>query len=1093
MNPISFALRRPKTILVALIAIVMIGASILRPKSLDGWLKQCGIELPLKRMAVDIFPSLNLPVIYVCQPYGGMDPAQMEGLLTNYYEYHFLYINGIHHVESRNVQGTALMKLVFHPGTEMAQAMAETINYVNRSRAMMPPGTVPPFVMRFDTGSVPVGYLVLSSGTKTIAEIQDQALFKVRPMFSSLPGVSAPPPFGGSARSIVIRANPDRLRSYGLSPDDVIGALSTGNTINPSGNVRIGDSYPAVPSNALIRDIKELGQIPLKMGPQSVYLRDIGSIEDGADIVTGYALANGRRAVYILATKRADASTMNVIDEIKQALPKMQQELPNDIQVSFEFDQSPYVTRAISGLTSEGLLGSLLTGLMVIVFLRDWRSALVVVINIPLAILCAIIGLWLTGQTINLMTLAGLALAVGILVDEATVEIENIHTQLSKSASVSLAVWHGNHQTAVPRLLAMLCILAVFVPTFFMQGAPRELFYPLSLAVGFAMIASYILSSTLVPILCVWLLNQTPNSSHQQPREGFLRNLFHRWTYASVAMRWIVVPLYFVLCASIIWFTFSSIGIDIFPTVDSGEFRLRMRAADGTNIDVTEQLALQVLDSMTETVGADKIALTLGYVGTVPASFPINSVYQFSRGPEEAILRIALKRNSGVRTDQLKIKLRDKFHTQFPAVRFSFEPADIISEVMSFGSSTPIEVAIRGGSMPENREFLGKAQAELGKISALRDIQVVQSLDYPTLDVKIDREKAGVAGATTAQVGRSVLAATASSRFVVPNYWPDPKTGIGYQVQVEIPQPAMKSIADLATVPILHRDDGNPVLLRDVATITASTMPGEFDRYNMKRELSLTANFIDTDLGSVAARVNDALSRVKKKDDHAKTELEKTGQKLGRVSYEIRGQIPPLRQMMSGLSIGLILAILTIFLLLAANFQSFRLSLVSISTAPAVIAGSGIVLWLTHSSLNIQSFIGTIMGLGVAMANAILVVTFAEQRRIAGETAFEAARNGVTDRVRPVLMTSFAMLAGMLPMALGFGESGQQTAPLGRAVMGSLIAATLATLFILPAAFAWVQNGRSRRSASLHPMDETVQQIDANSSDSHVSLQSIFK
>jgi len=1089
MNPINFALRRPKTILVGILAIVLVGASVIRPKSMDDWLKQRGIELPIKRMAVDIFPSLNLPVIYVCQPYGGMDPAQMEGLITNYYEYHFLYINGIHHVESRNVQGTALMKLIFHPGTEMAQAMAETINYVNRSRAMMPPGTVPPFVMRFDTGSVPVGYLVLSSGTKTIAEIQDQALFKVRPMFSSLPGVSAPPPFGGSARSIVIRANPDRLRAYGLSPDDVIDALSKGNTINPSGNVRIGDSYPAVPSNAMVRDVRDVGQIPIKTGPNTVYLRDIGAIEDAADIATGYALANGRRAVYILATKRADASTMNVIGEIKQALPKMQQELPGDIQVAFEFDQSPYVLRAISGLATEGLLGAMLTGLMVLVFLRDWRSAIVVVINIPLAILCSIVGLWLTGQTINLMTLGGLALSVGILVDEATVEIENIHTQLSKSQSVAMAVWRGNQQTAVPRLLAMLCILAVFVPTFFMQGAPCELFYPLSLAVGFAMIASYVLSSTLVPILCVWLLKQTPRQLHlsssvnEQPAPKFLIRLYRNWITASIASRWILVPSYLLASGAIIWWTLSTVGLNIFPPIDAGEFRIRMRATDGTHIDLTEQIALQVLDSLKESAGKENIALTLGYVGTVPASFPINSVYQFSRGPEEAILRIALKPNSGVRTDQLKNHLREKFRTQFPQVRFSFEPADIISEVMSFGSSTPVEVAIRGGSIAENREFLAKAQAELAKIPALRDIQVVQSLDYPTVDVRIDREKAGIAGATMAQVGRSVLAATASSRFVVPNYWPDPKTGIGYQVQVEIPQPAMKSIADLATVPVLHRE-GNPLLLRDVAAITQSTMPGEFDRYNMKRELSLTANLVDTDLGSVAAQVNDALARVKRVDDTAKAELERAGQKPGRITFELRGQIPPLRQMLNGLAVGLLLALLSIFLMLAANFQSFRLSLVSVSTAPAVIAGSGIMLWLTHSSINIQSFIGTIMGLGVAMANAILVVTFAEQRRMGGESAFDAAKNGVTDRVRPVLMTSFAMLAGMLPMAIGLGESGQQTAPLGRAVMGGLIAATLATLFILPAVFAWVQQGQDRNSKSLHPLDEEFKTLNLDSDNS---------
>ena len=1070
MNPINFALRRPRSVLVGLIALVIMGLGVIRPKSVDDWLKGKGIELPIKRMSIDIFPALDLPVIYVCQPYGGMDPAQMEGLLTNYYEYHFLYINGIHHVESRNVQGTALMKLIFHPGTNMAQAMAETINYVNRSRAMMPPGTVPPFVMRFDTGSVPVGYLVLSSGTKTIAEIQDQALFKVRPMFSSLPGVSAPPPFGGSARSIVIRANPDRLRAFGLSPDDVIGALTKGNTISPSGNVRLGDSYPSVPTNAMVRDIRDLGQIPLKAGSQTVYLRDIGNIEDASDTTTGYALVNGRRAVYILATKRADASTMNVIGEIKQALPKMQKELPDDINVAFEFDQSPYVTRAITSLTTEGFLGALLTGLMVLLFLRDWRSAIIVVLNIPLAILFSIVGLWLTGQTINLMTLGGLALSVGILVDEATVEIENIHTQMKKSPSIAIAVWNGNHQTAIPRLLAMLCILAVFVPTFFMQGAPRELFYPLGLAVGFAMIGSYLLSSTLVPILCIWLLRNPSSRSEHPHRDSVLVAAFRGWTKWMIETRWIVIPIYLCVCGIAIGWTVSQVGVDIFPKIDAGEFRLRMRAKDGTHIDVTEQIALRVLESIKEDAGPESIALTLGYVGTVPTSFPINSVYQFMRGPEEAILRIALKPHSGVNSEQLQAKLRTKFSKQFPDVRFSFEPADIVSEVMSFGSSTPIEIAVRGGSLAENRDFAGKVQGSLLTHPRLRDVQIVQSLDYPTVEVKIDREKSGLAGVTMDQVSRSVLAATSSSRFVVPNYWPDPKTGIGYQVQVEIPQPAMKSLNDLGTVPVLNRSEG-PLLLRDVAQLTQSTMPGEFDRYNMKRELSLTANVIGSDLGAVAREISVLLDKVKKEDDLAKDALEKQGSKPGRVAFELRGQIPPLYQMLSGLGVGLILAVVAIFLLLAANFQSFRLSLVATSTAPAVVAGAGVMLWLTSSSLNIESFIGIIMGLGVAMANAILVVTFAEQRRRGGENAFEAAQHGAADRLRPVLMTSCAMLAGMLPMALGLGESGQQTAPLGRAVIGSLIAATASTLFVLPAVFAWMQAGRGIASASLHPFE----------------------
>lgn len=494
MNPIAFALRHPVTVVVAAVGLVFAGA------------------VAATRTRVDIFPALDLPVIYVCQPYGGMDPQQMEGLIANYYEYHFLYVNGIHHVESKNTQGVSLMKLYFHPGTDMAQAMAETVGYVNRSRAFMPPGTVNPFVMRFDTGSVPVGYLVLSSETKTVGQIQDQALFKVRPMFAAIEGVSAPPPFGGSQRTVVVRADPDRLRAYDLSADRVVQALAEGNAIAPSGQVRIQERMPLVPTNAMVVQPAELGNIEVKPG---VFVRDVVRrdqvtgkplIEDASDIPTGYALVNGKRAVYILVTKRANASTLDVVANVRANLPKMQAELPDDIHVSFEFDQSPYVTNSIKGVAFEGLMAAGLVGLMVLLFLRDWRSVIVVVVNIPLALTAALVGLWLCGHTVNLMTLGGLALAVGILVDEATVEVENIHAQMRHTDSVALAVRRGNQDTAVPRLLAMLCVLAVFVPALFMTGAARGLFLPLALAVGLAMVASYILSSTLVPVLCVWLL-----------------------------------------------------------------------------------------------------------------------------------------------------------------------------------------------------------------------------------------------------------------------------------------------------------------------------------------------------------------------------------------------------------------------------------------------------------------------------------------------------------------------------------------------------------------------------------------------------------
>lgn len=651
---------------------------------------------------------------------------------------------------------------------------------------------------------------------------------------------------------------------------------------------------------------------------------------------------------------------------------------------------------------------------------------------------------------------------MGILVDEATVEIENIHTQLGHSDSIARAVCLGNAQTAVPRLLAMLCILAVFVPSFFMEGAARELFVPLSMAVGFAMIASYLLSSTFVPVLSTWLLRHAPHEAESD--SGWfsfarVRSVYERLLGQLVGWRLAVIGLYLVASAAAIGLVGSQTGIEIFPTIDAGEFRLRMRGPDGTHIDHTEQLALRVLDIVKENVGEQNIRLTLGYVGTVPSTYPINGVYQWSRGPEEAILRIALKPHSGVSSEAMKEVLRNELAARMPGVRFSFEPADIVSEVMSFGSPTPIEVATRGMNLKEDREYILKLQAELKKLPALRDVQVSQTLDYPTIDVQIDREKAGRSGATVGQVTRSVVAATSSSRFVVPNFWPDPKSGIGYQVQVEIPQPVMNSLDDLATVPV-QRVQGQQLLLRDIARITPGTMPGQYDRYNMKREISLTANISGADLGSVSRQITHALARV-----------EKTGEKPAGMIVDVRGQIPAMRQMMSGLGVGMILAVLVIFLLLTANFQSLRLAFVTVSSAPAVIAGVLLALYATRSTLNIESVIGAIMAVGVAMANGILLVTFAEHRRQEGATSLEAAISGAASRLRPILMTSCAMIAGMIPMAVGLGESGQQTAPLGRAVIGGLAAATFATLFIVPSIFALVQGRATTKSASLHPDD----------------------
>ena len=1040
MNLIRSSLRRPFTVIVAVVALC-----------LGGW-------MAISRMARDVFPALGIPTIYVAQPYGGMDPAQMEGYLTYYYEYHFLYITGIEHVESKSIQGASIMKLQFHPGTDMSAAMAETVAYVNRARAFMPPGTPGPFITRFDAGSVPVGQLVFSTENpaRTVGQMQDAALNMVRPLFATLPGVSAPPPFGGSARTIVVNAKPDRLRALGFSPDDIVQAIAAANVLSPSGNMNLGDQYPIVPVNAVVKNPKDLEAVPLRVTPNgAVYVRDVATVDDQADIVTSYALVNGRRTVYMPVTKRADASTLAVVDLVKANLPKFQAAVPDDVKVSLEMDQTPVVLRAIGDLVKEGTIGAALTGLMVLLFLRSVRSALIVVINIPVALLSASFALWVTGQSIHLMTLGGLALAVGILVDEATVAIENIHAHLHRGATAARAAYDATVETAVPRLLAMLCVLAVFTPALFMTGAAKALFAPLAMAVGFAMVASYFLSSTLVPVLCVWLLRaRDPADRTDQPdRSDSARGFVAALARPFVASRWLLIPCYLAATVFAVWVFGRGLGVEIFPQADSGQLAVRLRAPAGTRLDLTEQMGLRALELIKRDAGADNVVISMSLVGVHASNYPVNLIHQWNAGPEEAWFSVAFK--PGVRVPELREKLRATFAAELPNVRVSFEPADIVSRVMSFGSNTPIEVAVSGASLPDSRAHAEKLLAKLKTLPTLRDVQIAQELDFPTVNVDVNRERAGLLGVREMDVAKSLVPATTSSRFTLPIYWSDPKTGISMSVQVQIPQTQTKSLEDLRNVPITAAA-GKTVPLRNIAAISQGTTPGTYERYNMARTVSITANIHGAALGTAAEQVRAAIAEV--------------GAPPPKTAVALRGQTIPLDELLGGFRSGLIVAIIVIVLLLLANFQSIRLTLAVVSTIPAVLTGVVLALRFTGTTLNIQSAIGAIMAVGVAVANAILLVTFAERARRSGQTPREAALTGVSSRARAILMTSFAMCAGMVPMALGLGEGGAQTAPLGRAVLGGLIAATAATLFILPAFFALLTT-RKVKPISLDPDD----------------------
>jgi multidrug efflux pump subunit AcrB len=1038
---IRTALRRPITVLVAMAFVAFTAV------------------FAVTRMRADIFPDLDLPVIYVAQPFGGMSPAQMEGYITYYYEYHFLYINGIESVESKSIQNTSLLKLTFHPGTDMSEALAQTIGYVNRAQAFMPPGTVGPFVMRFDAGTVPVGYLVFRSDTRSLGEIQDLALNRVRPQFATLPGLTSPPPFGGSQRTIVIRVDPDRLRSYGMTPDEVIRAVSAGNVIMPSGSVNVGDVTRISPINSVVGTINDLLALPIRSGAgPPISIRDVGSVADSTDIPTAYALVNGRRAVYIPVTKRPDASTLSVVSEVRANLGRFQALVPDDITVSYELDQSVNVSAALGSVIREAILGALLTGLMVLIFLRDWRSAGIVVITIPFALLAAVVALWGAGQTLNIMTLGGLALAVGILVDEATVAIENIHSHLARGTPIARAVLDASAEVITPRLLAMLSVVAVFVPSFFMTGVSRSLFVPLSLAVGFAMIASFLLSSSLLPVLSVWWLGkrrgQQAHVSHKADWVERLRDRLAAFLERLAPLRGFVVAIYLVVSVAILATAGLTLGREIFPPSGVKAFQLRFRAPAGTKFEATERLGREVLDTIRDQAGADRVDITLGYVGVQPSSYPINTIFLWTGGAHEGVLQVAL-RSDAPPLEVVQEKLRHAFHERFPDAQFSFEPGDIVSRIMNFSAPTPVEIAVMGPDFAASRTFAGRLHDELAGIASLRDLQYGQTLDYPAIQVDVDRQMAGQLGVTVDEVGRSFAAATSSSRFVAPNYWADPRTGIAFQVQVQVPQPQMQTLDDLRVVPVSR--EGSQALLGDLARIENTTIVGEYDRINGQRMVTLTANVAGEDFGRALNHVNAAIQRA--------------GTPPRGTTVAIRGQLAAMEETFRNIAAGLIVAVIVIFLLLAANFQSFRLAAVVVSTVPAVLAGVALILRATGTTLNVQSFMGAIMAIGVAVANAILLVTFAEHARQRGDSPLRVGIDAARARMRPVLMTSSAMIAGMLPLALALGEGAEATAPLGRAVIGGLAMATLATLIVLPSVYSLAQQSAHAVSPSLDPDD----------------------
>lgn len=1053
------ALRKPISVMVGVLAILFFSI------------------LSLFKIPVDIFPDLDLPTIYVIQPYGGMAPDQMDGFITTRYQDHFLYVSGIRDVEVKTIQGMSIIKLQFYPGADMAQAAAEVANNISRSKAYMPEGTVPPQVIRFDASSVPVGQLVFSSSTRSLNEIQDFASSRIRPMFSKIEGVSSPPPLGGNQRSIVIRLDPQRLRSYKLTPEEVIKAVTTTNQPSPAGNIRIGNQTMMTPVNSLINKPADFLDVPVRIGfGTTVFIRDIGTVEDAADITVGYALVQGRRAVYIPVVKKSEASTLSVVNNIKAALPNLQDAIPEDVKISYEFDQSSYVTNSLKSLVTEGALGAILTGLMVLLFLRDWRSVIIVVTTIPISIFSAIILLNLFGQTINIMTLSGLALAVGILVDQATVSIENIHQHLEMRKPKAQAIWDACKEIAFPEFLILLAILAVFAPALIMNGIPKSMFLPLSLAVGFAMIASFLLAQTLVPVMANWLLKNdhkhhdaTLALDHAEaetiieetihPHKGTAFDKFRNGYVATLekVMKRIGwwTALYLAVSVIIIVFSFRAIGTDILPKSNSHQFQLRIRDLDGTRVERTEETTLSVLKLIQQEVGAENVEITSAYVGNVPTSYGTSQIFVFNSGPHEAVIQVALHEHYDVRIDQLKENLRHRINKALPHLHLSFEPIELVDKIMSQGAATPVEVNVAAKDIKEAEKFALKIMAYMKEIPYLRDVQIAQPMAYPILKIEMDRERAGQMGVTSTQVARSLVAATSSSRFTDKNLWLDNTKGLAYQVQVQIPEYKMNSVDDIRNIP-LQSGSLHPTI-NDVASFSEETAPGQYDRSGPNRLVTITANLHQKDLGAASKSVDAAIAQA--------------GKPPRGMVIEFKGQVRLLKETLSSLQTGLGIAIVIIFLLLAANFQSFKLSLVILSSIPAVLVGSVSMLLICGATLNLQSYMGMIMSVGVSVANAILMITNAENLRLEVKDPKRAGLMAASSRIRPILMTSLAMIAGMIPMASGMGEGGDQVAPLGQAVIGGLIASTLVSLLILPGIFTLVQRKASYTSVSLDPED----------------------
>ena len=1004
----------------------------------------------------DIFPEIDIPVVSVIWNYDGLTTEDMASRITTFSEYTISSaVNDVRSIESQTYPGVGVIKIYFQPNVNVEGALAQVTAVSQTILRRMPPGAVPPFILQYNASSVPIIQLALGGKTLSEAELYDYGIYRVRQQIAPIQGITLPLPYGGKPRQVMVDLDPQALLAKSISAGDVSTAVSLQNLTLPSGSVKLGTREYRVSLNSSPDAVAMLNDLPVKVvNGATVYLRDVAHVRDGFAVQTNMVRQDGRRSVLLTVIKKGGASTLTIVKQLKELLPTIRAAAPPGLEVKELFDQSLFVRAAITGVLTEGAIAAFLTGVMILLFLGSWRSTLVVITSIPLSILTSLAILSAIGQTLNVMTLGGLALAVGILVDDATVEIENIHRNLGLGKRLVQAILDGAQQIATPAFVSTLSICIVFVPVVFLTGPAKYLFTPLAMAVVFAMLASYALSRTIVPTLVRYLL---ASEAHGPVDAGAAPSVF-RWLHGgfqrrferlrtayvgalenALARRRRVFGVFAVIAVSgAVLLPF--IGRDFFPTVDTGQFRLHVRAPAGTRIEETEQVFADVEAAIRRLIPKDEVQLVIDNIGQPQ---PINLAFTDSvtLGPSDGEILVSLNPERHQPTEHWMKTLRETLPRDFPGVTFFFQPADIVSQILNFGLPAPIDVQVTGFNRQATHEIALEVAARMARIPGAADVHLHQVVNTPSLLVNVDRSRAAELGLTQRDVANTMLVTLSSSAVVAPNYWSDPRNGINYIVAVQTPQSRVDSVNTLMNTSVTPGTAGPPQLLSNLATLERREVPAVISHSNVQPVFDVYANVQDSDLGSVATAVQQIAAELRPKLPPGHT-------------IAVRGQVESMNSAFLRLGLGLIFAVLLVYLLMVVNFQSWLDPFIIITALPAGFCGIVWMLFVTHTTFSVPALMGAIMSVGVATANSILVVTFANDQMLEGHDSRTAALAAGATRLRPVLMTALAMVLGMLPMSLGLGEGGEQNAPLGRAVIGGLLVATFATLFLVPLVYS---------------------------------------